>query len=399
MKSQYSRFPRKNTENPDVERTVVPEKMVSGGYVLVREGRGVTLLRGALPGEKVIIRTLGRRRGVEFAETVVVTERSPNRTEPRCPLFGECGGCEWQHISYDAQVGFKRDILLENLRRLAGLEEQLIPAISIHPSKPWAYRSRIQLHRADGVTGFHRRGTHTVIPVKYCPVADDGVNAYLGSTDRPPADGRFVVVSDEEKGWRVEGSARRASAMVKGRRWLFDPGSFFQANLPMVDEVVDVLRSRIGNRTIVDLYAGSGLLGLARKRNGDTLIAVEPDRRNSSLISKNAGNAEGSPEEVIAITSSAEAYLDTSGSVATDWPDWTDTTVVVDPPRSGLSCTVRKRLKELKPAKIVYLGCDPAALARDVGDLCDCYGLESIDLFDFFPQTSHLETLVELTCV
>ncbi len=400
MKPQYIRFPENKTD-PDSttperepseamipEEYVIPEKLVDGGAALARTDSGVVFVSGALPGERVNFRVTGTKKGITFADAGTISDPSPDRVSPKCPYFGDCGGCEWQHIAYDAQLRYKSEILVENLARIGGFSEEDLPPVKVVASRPWGYRSRVQLHRDGKTIGFRARKSKRIVDVRRCLVADDQINAFLS---RRPVAGipnreRFVVVSDGER-YVTEGET---SVAVGDRRFRFHSDSFFQANIPLLTAVIERIRNRMAaSEVIVDLYAGSGVFGISLATGTTRLFCVESDRRNGDLIVSNGEGLAG----MTVYRGTAERFCATNG--APSRLPWERATVIVDPPRGGLSTSVRKTLATVKPAQLFYLSCDPAALARDLKDLSTGYRIEELRVYDFFPQTSHVETLVE----
>ncbi len=370
-----------------VELTI--EKLVAGGDGLAfYEGRAV-FVPFALPGERVRAVVRAGRRDYATAELRSVIEASPHRVEPPCPVYGECGGCNLQHLAYPRQVEEKAAIVAEAFRRTARLDPGEVAAV---PSLPFAYRNRLQLHlTASGELGFMRRSSNTVVAAPTCPVAVKAIQAWIeeraGGARAKEELGRFIVGKDRflafGLGERVylEGRDGLISAPVAGKEFAFHIKGFFQSNLYLLDFFVpDVVRDLVGAR-VADLYSGVGLFSSFLADRFESVVSVEHNPYALELARRNAPGA------------AAEYH-------ALSVEDWTRSEsarrpfdcVLVDPPRAGLSGEVRAWLARARPPLIVYVSCDPVTLARDAGELvASGYALESLKAFDFYPQTSHVE--------
>ncbi len=414
-------------KNTDLSETttsvVVPERLVQGGAALVRTSSGVVFVDGALPGERVRIGPVSRVRGAPQAELLEILEPSPYRRKPECPLFGACGGCDWQYLEYSEQIRWKQEILAENLRRLGSVE---IPtdSIAVISGAEYGYRSRVQVHPTEaGTAGFRRRLSNETIPVSHCPVATPLINDQLlrmsghSSGDKvshseavTPLRSRTVLV-ERDHGVAVGGVDPVAEISVNGGSVRFDPAGFAQSNRGLLPELSRRLQQAYLGGPLVDLYAGAGLLTVmtlaeapARDATPPGIICVEPDRRNARFIPNNLA-VRGYTGTVQVVGTTAERAV-----AALPLKKVTDsrTTVVVDPPRGGLSKAVTQWLtgagtRRAAPAaiapvaaRVIYVSCDAAALARDVGRLRAAYTLRELTLVDFYPQTAHIEALAIL---
>lgn len=390
---------------------VVPERLVHGGAALVRTSAGVAFVEGALPNERIRIGPVFREGGTPRADLLEILEPSPHRRRAECPLFGDCGGCDWQHLDYAQQLHWKREILAENFRRLGSVDIP-IEEIGMIAGTEYGYRSRVQVHATgNGGVGFRRRHSHETIPVSHCPVATPAINGVLDSCNGPASEHprrlprpRTVLV-EEDSGVAVEGVHRKATITLDGRPFTFDPAGFAQANQALLPEVATRLRDAYLGGPLVDLYAGAGLLTAlilagspSRATSPEpTVICVEPDRRNTHHIRKNLA-VRGYTDAVQVVAAPAERAIMRAPlrELGAD-----HTTVVVDPPRGGLSKAVSRWLvgapaKGAAAERVIYVSCDAAALARDVGRLSAAYAVRETTLVDFYPQTAHLEAVVIL---
>jgi tRNA/tmRNA/rRNA uracil-C5-methylase (TrmA/RlmC/RlmD family) len=404
---------------------VVPERLVQGGAALVRTDSGVAFVEGALPDERVRIGPVHRDGGAPRAELLEICEPSPYRRIPECPLFGDCGGCDWQHLHYSEQLRWKREILAENFRRLGSV---VISAdeISVISGDEYGYRSRVQVHAADsGGVGFRRRNSHDTLVVSHCPVATPAINGELaglngaGQSQLDTRGGERTVLVEDDHGVAVGGIHREATISIDGVTVRFDPAGFAQANRHLLPDLSRALRTAWTGGALVDLYAGAGLLTAltiagapsTEPDNRPAIICVEPDERNARFISENLS--------VLGFSDTVQVVKTTAERAITGEPlktvDADTTTVLVDPPRGGLSKAVSRWLVGARGAtkaakaggttrragaataeRIIYVSCDAAALARDVGRLNAAYHVNSVTLLDFYPQTAHIEALVVL---
>jgi 23S rRNA (uracil1939-C5)-methyltransferase len=386
------------------------EKLVYGGDGLARlEGR-VVLAPFVLPGERIRAAAERERPGLVHARTLEVLDPAPERVAPPCPHFGRCGGCHYQHASYEYQLGAKRAILAEGLRRLGKIEPP--GEIAIISAEPWGYRNRVQLHVEDGRLGYQEARSRRLCAIDHCPIASPRVNETIGILAKMLYDPRwprfirsFEIFTDEnqiqlnvlETGRPVarrffEWCADEIPGLVEGAldyqgRFRVSRGSFFQVNRHLADRLVETALGDTRGETALDLYAGVGLFSLALARRLAQVVAVEsgtPAARDLAFNAERAGLS-----NLKAVYATAEAHLEALDR----GPEF----LLLDPPRAGLGKVVVRRLNELRPAAVTVVSCDPATLARDLAGLAaGGYRIERMALVDLFPQTYHLETVVSL---
>ncbi len=422
---------------PQVAESVTVEKPVYGGNFLVRHEGKAIFVPLALPGEQIRIRITQSKSGYSTAELTQILNVSPERIAPRCPHFGPCGGCNYQHADYATQLAFKQAILRETLDR-AGVS---IPAdIDILSADPWAYRNRIRVtFDADGNPGYRGRRSHAVVPIRECPIAapllvsaaEAGaeVLARVPSNLRPhelllfcdPTESSLLATffTAEPTQFRLDSTAQALSNRIPalkgaelatggrpGRppqtlaRWgatsltyraaefdyRVDHGAFFQVNRWLIDPfIARVIQNQHGTLAW-DLFAGVGLFARQLTPRFNKVVAVESAPTATAALAANLGGTTGE-----AIPTSTLDFLHQNCSGPR--PDL----VVVDPPRTGLDGGVSTLLTEIAAPRLVYVSCDPATLARDLRVLlAGGYAIASITLADLFPQTFHLETVVHL---
>ena len=369
-----------------IEATV--EKLVPGGEGLARVDGQAVFVPGGLPGERIRAPVADRRRRWMRTGSPRILEASDDRREAFCPLFGECGGCLWQHLEYSAQLRAKESFVREALARQGGIPEEDQPAIRTVASRPRNYRCRIRPRiRSDGRPGFRASGSHRVVPIPHCPIAVDAVNDFFADPRMEPGGPTEPVVFGQGRRHWVSGRDDEARAELGGRTFRFPPDAFFQSNLDPLEDLVDFVLSGIDpdeRRLALDLYGGVGLFGSYLADRFDAVIGVERDRRAREAWIRHVG-IRGTFH-----TSSLEAWATGAAAVRPDF-------IVVDPPRSGLSPPVRGTLKSLAARNLAYVSCDPVTQARDLYDLgSGGYRIAALGLFDLYPQTPHVETVALL---
>jgi 23S rRNA (uracil1939-C5)-methyltransferase len=400
------------TKSEGIKEVLKIEKLVYGGEGLSRPGGEVVLTPFVLAGETVEAERLTTRKQVQRAKLLRVTEASADRTAPPCPVFGQCGGCQYQHASYSAQLRFKREILAETLRRVGKIEYDT-ERIAIESGPPYSYRNRVQLHIEHGRVGYRAMNSHRLVPVEECPVGAPKLNEVIATLNRMTRDRRWpgfvssleVFTDDVQVQWNVleteknvgkhffEWLAEEVPGSVGGPLDYFvnedsfrvSGSSFFQINRFLLPRLAQLAIGDYKGGSAWDLYAGVGLFSLPLARSFDRVTAVESGRSAASDLK---WNAEGAGVNVEIALENAEAWL----ASAAETPDL----VLADPPRAGLGKSAVARLLELRPADLVLVACDPATLARDLAALSAAYSIERLTLVDLFPQTFHLETIAHL---
>lgn len=360
------------------------EKLVSGGDGLVRQDGLIVFVPGVLPGERIEYRPGRVRKGFSRGILIRILEPSPSRRQAPCELYGRCGGCDWMHLKDEAQGPLKAELVVEAFRRLG---KQNIPLPSVVSGRPWAYRSRFQFHRSTekGPLGLMGRGSDRVIPVRSCPVAAPGFDALLRNPpERWPLGRTNAFCVSGEAFW--EGQDRQVTLTVSGKRLVSSLDGFFQSNLELlpslIAEVLDGLPKE--GRRVLDLYGGAGLFGAFLADRFQTVVEVE---QNEAALELARVNVSGPLHEFYPLT--LEAWLAGRNAASEDLDG-----VVVDPPRTGLSADVTRWLGRHPTKNLVYVSCNPDTLARDAGLLIDSgWKLQTVKVFDFYPQTAHIEAV------
>jgi len=429
--------------------TVKIEKLVQGGRGLARLDGRVLLVRGAIPGEQVTLRPGRQHKGVQEAAIEQVVAASPDRVAAPCPVYERCGGCHLQHLRYEAQLAQKAAILKETLARLGKIDVGEIPPVVPSP-EPYGYRSHVRFTVFSGgegqgqgqgkslALGFYQEGSHRPVPAAGCLLMSEPMRqaaAWLEARLREAprlslrletvelrwstAFGSFLLIHHTGPASQGEAQqlfslftelpglvgqvamARNRKRWVSGQDWIADrlddlifrisDRSFMQSNWRLAEELARTVVRWLGplkERRILELYAGIGILGLPLARAGALVTEVEAspealaDCRHAAKVN-HIGRC-----RFRALT--AEAMLKEVEPDAYDL-------ILLDPPRTGLSQDCAAELNRVKAPRLLYLSCDPATLARDLGRLRQAgYSLGRLQPFDMFPQTAHLETLVEL---
>ena len=429
------------------------EKLIYGGEGLAHYDGATVFVPFVLPEERIAATEVERKKKFVRARVERLLQPSPQRTLPRCPHFGICGGCDYQHIPYEAQLQYKESILRETLRRLGRID--WTGEITVHPSPPWGYRNRAQWKiRAEAgapngsvgegtsmALGYLRAGSSALCAISECAVLSPLLAKTMLSLRRAVATGALagtlreieaVADSNDENllltatfakfpsraaAEQIE-TLRKAAPEAKsillqdatGERMELDgPGyitwatddasyrighfSFFQVNRFLAGELAlhaaghrsAVQNDENPNALALDLFAGVGLFTLPLAKRFGRVVTVES---NPAAVRDLEGNA-----RAVTNVETRLSDVDTFLARYKGRPDL----VLLDPPRAGVSPEAAKHLVRIAPARITYVSCEPPTLARDLATLIEGgYEVEAVHLFDLFPQTFHMETIVHL---
>jgi 23S rRNA (uracil1939-C5)-methyltransferase len=378
----------------EIEVTI--EKLVMGGDGFARhEGIPIFVPR-SVPGDRLRVRLAQRRPDYARAEILEVLAPGPGRRSPPCPHFERCGGCDLQQIDDERQPPLKAAAVIETLRRLGRLE---MPPPELVTGEPWAYRLRAQLHTEPDPegrprVGYFARGSRELVAVETCPILVPELEEALGvlAAQLPVEPPRRLDLAAGQGGvWTmapvIEGLPRGPVELAVGEdTYRFDARTFFQSHRSLLPRLVETAIGPWQGATACDLYAGVGLFSLPLARRYRRVYAVEADPAAARYARRNV-QRNGLPEvEIVALR--AELAL---ARIALPCER-----MLVDPPRSGLSREVRDGLLARRPQRLTYVSCDPPTLARDLRQLTGGYRVESWTLLDLFPQTGHMEAVVQL---
>ncbi len=375
-----------------------------------RKSSWVIMVPFSLPGERVRARVFRNQKNFSEADLIEVLTPSPDRVDPSCPLFGRCGGCQYQHLNYEAQLVWKRQQVAELLQHMAGLTHPVNPVIG--SPREFGYRSKITPHfnlpRADQdpaatPIGFLRQGTrHDLIDVPACPIATPEINAALPEIRaRVRAD---LAAGAYKKGATLllrhatEGVVTDYDAVIHEQvgdlKLHFLARDFFQNNpfiLPAFTGYARDQAAATGARYLVDAYCGSGLFALSCASAFEKVRGIEISETSVRFATENAA-ANGITNATFRAGDAAAIFA----GLAADLPP-ADTVVLIDPPRKGCDESFLSQLFEYGPRAVIYVSCDPATQMRDLVHFTRSnYRLTAVQPFDLFPQTRHLECVVTL---
>jgi 23S rRNA (uracil1939-C5)-methyltransferase len=371
------------------------EKIASGGAGLGRLEGKVVFVPYTLPGEEARVRIIREKKDYAQALPLEILRPSAKRRPPLCPLFGICGGCDFQHTGYAEQKEIKRDILRETFRRIGHFD---IAEIPFEESPPFGYRHRVQLHRtaAPGSPpwGFKKAMDTAVAPLKHCPVAVQEINDFLASPGGAGSGAERIQVF----GWNGRAAFRGEEEIrldLCGKSLVFSPECFFQSNIPLLEKLCRAaFTADLRGDYALDLYGGVGTFGVFLTEGFRRVVSVEADPLSAAYAGRNleTGKARVFPGTVENWLASREGPG--HGGADGKTPDL----IVLDPPRAGVSPALRAFLKKAGSPLILYISCDPGSLARDSAFLLENgYSLAEYRLFDFYPQTAHVESLCRFT--
>ncbi|MBI2743053.1 MAG: 23S rRNA (uracil(1939)-C(5))-methyltransferase RlmD [Chlamydiales bacterium] len=425
-----------------VELTV--ERLGINGEGVARLDGYTIFVDGALPGEKVKARFYEKRKSFGRAKIVQILERSPHRIKPICPLFGRCGGCQLMHLDYAEQLKMKRQKVVDALERIGKIFD--IDVCDCSPSpQPLAYRNKIQLPLVDGRLGLYARSTHDLIEIDGCFIhCALGERIFKGirrmiTCSSAASEIRHVIIKTAvhtEQALVILVTMGRASAPLKqlaseilkfapeikgvvqninpaegnvilgeefvtlaGEGWIEErladlsfivsPASFFQVNPAQAErlyqQVIDFADLK-GDERVLDAYCGVGTLSLVLAKQAKEVIGVESVAEAVSDAVKNAERNGISNARFVC--DQAENFIATLKEIDL---------AILNPPRKGCEASLLQKLLELKPKRVIYVSCDPATLARDLQLLSSGgYQIETVQPFDMFPQTAHVESVVSL---
>lgn len=360
------------------------EDLAFGGEGVMRCQDFVVFVPFVIPGERVRVEVVEVKKSFARARLLEVLEASPARVPPRCPCFGDCGGCQYQHIQYERQLELKHKQVMDLLERIGGLTRAQVEPVAPCP-QPYGYRNRIMVRSQWNkqqqrlVMGYLGADNRRVVEVEQCPIADPRLNVQLQEVRRnpPPRGGLKVTLRLEPEGWEVP------------------PDSFFQTNfhaLPLLVEAVRHCLKEGGAEFLVDAYCGVGFFAISCADLVQHFLGVEVDLPAIRAARRNA-QARGIANGEFFAARTEDLLPDILHRYAPG-----RTAVVLDPPRTGCPAPSLELLRRQRVRQIIYISCHPAALARDLNILCaeGVYELARVRPVDMFPQTQHVECVADL---
>lgn len=393
------------------------------GVGLGRIHNWVVMVAFALPGERVKVRIYKNHKNYSEGDLIEVLEASPHRIQPLCPLFGTCGGCQYQHLAYKEQLKHKQKHVAELLKHLAKLDLSVNPA---HPSpRPYYYRSKLTPHfpsprlekealqelttntacakQASLPIGFLKQGSRfSILDVPHCPIATETINAYLPTlrdrvrhTAAAYKRGGTLLLRDSETGVCTDPKAILEATLntPSGKlKYQFVAGDFFQNNPFILEELIHyTLKQASATKALylIDAYCGVGVFALAGSSLFESIQGIEVSPMAVHLAKTNA-----KLNNIANCTFSQGKAESLFEAIAFPGPE---SVVIIDPPRKGCDKVFLDQLLQLQPRRLVYISCAPDTQARDIAYLSQGgYTVQEVQPFDLFPQTRHIENVITL---
>jgi 23S rRNA (uracil1939-C5)-methyltransferase/tRNA (uracil-5-)-methyltransferase len=365
------------------------------GMGLGRVNGWVIMVPYVFTGEIVIVSVHKNLKNYSIGDLVKVVKSSSDRVEPKCPLFDICGGCQYQHIKYEKQLGLKRHQVSDVMKKLAGIAFPISECL--HGNRPYNYRSKITPHfqRSVPPIGFLKEGMRTIIDVEQCPIATERINDRLGvvredilRNKSSLKRGGTILLRDLGK--RVETNPKAVVAQkIENFNFSYQAGEFFQNNSYALPQLANfVVRAAQGPKYLIDAYCGVGVFGIMAAKNFEKVLGIEINEVAINFAKQNAHD--NKVDNIHFVAGMAERIFENAEFMGSE------TSIIIDPPRSGCTETFLSQLMAFDPAKIVYVSCAPDTQARDLKILWQKYSIEEIQPIDMFPQTRHIENIVVL---
>lgn len=361
------------------------EDVAHGGSFISHHDGVVVFVRATDIGEFVLaeITKIGSQGRFAFAEVVKVLTESNNRIDPTCDYAGVCGGCDFQHLAIAHQLELKRNVIVNSLKKFAGIDTEEWSNLEVKPLKEIHYRTRMRYQSTpDGDFGLFRAQSNTVVLIDECKIAEEPI-AF--------PQGEIGVITRDFSGFVASDSPQSITERVGDFVYELDSHCFWQAHRDAPSEFTDIVL-RLANpqpgESVWDLYAGVGLFTLplaAAVGESGSVIGVEGDRRSSTYLTNNTKSF----KQIRTVKSDVSSWV----SEVKDAVD----VIILDPPRKGAGPEVMAAIIEKQPRAIVYVACDPVALARDIKTAISLgYELLALEAVDAYPQTHHVETFALL---
>lgn len=342
------------------------ERLATGGYGVGRYQGMVFFVPYSAPNDRLIVTIVEIKKNFAFAEIDQILEPSQKRSIPKCKYYGVCGGCNWQHISYEEQLRQKQNIVSWIFRNYSCEIKPIIPS-----ENEWNYRRRVQLHQSKGKIGFLKRNSHEMVEILKCEIA------------RPELQNHWSMQKSETSKFELNLTEDGIVTTEDIENVL---PFFSQVNIDQnknLQKIVHDLLQRISCKTVYDFYCGDGnfTFSVASHATDKKIIGMDRDSRlisaaREKLQQKKLKNIE---------------FLELGDTQLKDVPNLSDSVVILDPPRVGCSSKLIKKLLLDRPTAIIYVSCHPQSAERDIKNLSQKFHLETITPVDMFPQTDHIE--------
>jgi tRNA/tmRNA/rRNA uracil-C5-methylase (TrmA/RlmC/RlmD family) len=355
-----------------------------GGEGVARIDDFVVFVPFVALGESVEVELTEVKKRFGRAKLLRVITPSPARVQPLCQYFGDCGGCQYQHIAYESQLAIKHKQIGDLFQRLAGLDPKLIQPVVPCPN-PYGYRNRIMIRSQwDGSKqrlniGFIRADNRWVVDIQECKISEPEISRQIQYVrENPPPKGGIKV-----------------TLRISPEGWVVPRDSFFQNNFFLLPKLVEGVRDCVRNsgvKYLIDVYCGVGFFAIETADLVERFVGVELDRLAIQAARQNAKNRNATNGEFL--DGRAEDILP---RLLEQFPA-NETVVILDPPRTGCPPESIALLRQVKPKQIVYVSCHPATLARDLKMFAEegLYEVESVTPYDMFPQTQHVECVANV---
>lgn len=394
-----------------------------GGSGLLKIEGFVLFVPFTAPGDEIVAEITLLKKGFGEAKIVEIITPSPVRTSPKCPYFGTCMGCQFQHIEYSAQLEIKRKSVEDALTRIGKLN---IPPVTITASeKVYFYRERITLHLELGKLGYIKRDNTTILDIQTCPIfADDPKLFNTLHTLFEGCTGRLQITKDKEEGYLIYGNLKQGHSLekilemsqsfpkirgieitcnrkttrrgisllrseIEGLSFQYSPQAFIQNNFSQsVNIYREILKICRSDNQILDLYSGIGISSCLLASKGKQVLAIEGNKYAVNHAKENAAH-----NHITGIQFET-GWVENEITKALNRPF---DALLMNPPREGVHRNAIDAIKNSRIKKIIYIACMPSTLARDLKLLSPTYKIQEVKAFDMFPQTTHVETLAELS--
>jgi tRNA/tmRNA/rRNA uracil-C5-methylase (TrmA/RlmC/RlmD family) len=357
--------------------------MAFGGDGVGKVDGFVVFVPFVIVGELALVEITERKKDFARARLLQIITPSPDRVDPKCQYFGECGGCQYQHIDYEAQGRIKLEQVRNLFVRVGGFAPEVVGELIPCPA-PYGYRNRIMIRRQwdkfqqKAIYGFLRAESRLVVDLERCEIAEEVLNEQLAQVreNPPPRNMQKVVLRMMPDDWELHRD------------------SFFQNNFALLPKLVETVRGRLADaatKYLVDAYCGIGFFSLSMADLVEGFVGIDIDKQcilpaRENLASRGIENGEF-------IQGKTEEHMD---ALLERFPA-EDTTLILDPPRKGVHKEGLEMLANATPRQVIYVSCHPATLARDLKWLCEQrYELKSVTALDMFPQTQHVECVADL---
>jgi tRNA/tmRNA/rRNA uracil-C5-methylase (TrmA/RlmC/RlmD family) len=377
------------------------EKIVPNGLGLCFAENLTVFVPLSVKGDKLRVKIRKLQGKTAFAKIVEILEPAEDRIKPKCIYFGTCGGCDFQQMSYETQLKSKIGILRDSLKRIGKIDyEDEIPIIASPNEYNYRLRSNWHINSRQKKIGYFKRQSHDVIDAKSCPILVPELEATLKDLQENLEYGTLfaeLINVEAASGENGEVSVYSEELVeptyevfyeLNGEKFYFNAKSFFQSNKFLIKDLVEAAIENAEGKTALDLYCGVGLFSLSMAKNFEKVHGVEANKEAIDFANKNAEHAR---------ISNVEFHDERVKTFLSDYSFDDVDFVLLDPPRSGVKRGTLEKITKLSAERITYVSCNPSTLARDLQILlAEDYKIEKITALDLFPQTHHVETVVQL---